>query len=63
MADEYVHSFQSTRNNSRARVLRGDRHVVPRVRRGRAVPGLAAVPGLLRVRPDPIHLPDPGAAH
>lgn len=54
---------QSTRNNPRPGLLRSDRHVVPWLRGGRAVPGLAPLPWLLGVRPDQIHLADAGPAH
>ena len=44
-------------------LLRGHRHVVAGLRRRRALPGLAPLSGLLRVRPDPIHQPNARPTH
>ena len=52
--------FQSTRNFARATVLRSDRHVVAGLCDSGVVSRLATVSGLLRVRPNPLHLSNPG---
>ncbi len=54
--------FQGTRDPVGSAVLRSDRHVVAGLCDRRALPRLATLPGLVRVRPDPLHLADAGAA-
>ncbi len=58
----HVVFFQSAGDFARAAVLRGNRHVVVRLCDRGVVPGLAALPRLVRIRPDPLHRADAGPA-